>query len=688
LRANDDLTVIRDVALALSLQETGALLARFGFDLPGSDVKLVHARSEGWVAGVQMAALSMQSSAEPLAVIRRMELRTGTVMRYFVEEVLERQPADIADFMLATSVLEELSPEACVALYGGEAGRLLQRVHRGNLFLVQLGGDEPTFRYHHLVRDILRAQLRAQDPDRSRDLHASSAAFLADQGHVYAAARQLFDAGDGDGALSLLSTMVGRAYLTDPDLEADESVSPSAFAGSPRLLEPLAAWQLLSGDFDGGAYALRLAEEAPFDPNEDSQLASDLAGTRSLRHLLVGEFEEALEMLARARALLPERTGLEDSMAGFLVLELGGLVGLRRLAVAREVAAEATRLGAPEPVRDVLCKGYLSRIALLEGSLREANRLARDSVEAAQRLGFDRHYSSIEAKLVLALTAYERGALPEAEAMLEDILRVVSGGRPMYEFLAQIARARIWAARGEFEPALASLEPARRALRSDRSPLLREADLLEAVLRIRLGDRTGAFDIAGRLPDLERGITIVRLALATKDHALASRFAADLPWAGTVAREDLQLRLLRASLALLDGSPRADRSVTETLSTAAQHGYLMTVLETTPGLADHVIAHPRRYGPADWVSALASASLSSSWQERDGDTSGRLVEQLTDAELRVLRCLPMNMTSSAMATYLNVSPNTIKTHLSHIYMKLDANSREAALERAMALGIL
>jgi DNA-binding CsgD family transcriptional regulator len=114
----------------------------------------------------------------------------------------------------------------------------------------------------------------------------------------------------------------------------------------------------------------------------------------------------------------------------------------------------------------------------------------------------------------------------------------------------------------------------------------------------------------------------------------------------------------------------------------------MTVLETTPGLADHVIARPRRFGPGEWVSSLASASMTSRWQFHDGDAADRLIERLTDAELRVLRCLPLSMTSSAMAEYLNVSPNTIKTHLSHIYMKLDANSRGAALERAMALGIL
>ena len=173
LRLSGELCELRDGDLYLSLAESGALLENFGVRVAPGELALLHERSEGWVAALQMAALTLRRTKDPVQVARALDVRGHAIVEYFIGEVLEQQPPEVAAFMLETSVLDELTADACAAVTGrGDAAALLRGIEAANLFIVALDDDRTSYRYHHLVREVLRAQLRATD--RSARAHAAA----------------------------------------------------------------------------------------------------------------------------------------------------------------------------------------------------------------------------------------------------------------------------------------------------------------------------------------------------------------------------------------------------------------------------------------------------------------------------------------------------------------------------------
>ena len=164
LRMSGELCELRDRDLYFSLAESRDLLANFGVEVAAADLALLHQRSEGWAAALQMAALSLRGTSDPARVARALEVRSHEIAEYFISEVLEQQPPEVAQFMLDTSVLGELTADACAAVTGRQdAAALLRSIDAANLFLVALDDERTSFRYHHLVRQVLRAELRARD---------------------------------------------------------------------------------------------------------------------------------------------------------------------------------------------------------------------------------------------------------------------------------------------------------------------------------------------------------------------------------------------------------------------------------------------------------------------------------------------------------------------------------------------
>ena len=305
-----------------------------------------------------------------------------------------------------------------------------------------------------------------------------------------------------------------------------------------------------------------------------------------------------------------------------------------------------------------------------------------------RRLGLDRQYLAFGALRTAALLAFERRELATAARLTEDILGMLGGGRPHFGYFAQLDRARIWAAGGNLDEALASLPAARTALKSDRSVLLAQADELEVRFRLALGDQRGALALAERLPD-DRGIVLSAIiALGAQDPRSAAEALSRAPARGPTIRADLELRLLRASTAVMHDSYQAPQLVREALAIAERHGYVQTVLETAPRLVDHLVSGSTGYASTDNLRALVAAGLQARKLDRDRPHNGRLPDPLTDAEVRLLEFLPQRLTYLDMASDLHLSLNTVKTHLRHTYMKLGVSSRSSAVKRATSLGLL
>ena len=691
MRANQDLVELRYADLAFSMEETRSLLAGFGVRLDEPELALVHSRSEGWVAGLQMAAISIHGSPDPATAAGRVELRRHTVAGYFLEEVLSQQPPEVAEFMLATSVLDELSVPACTAVYGQESAKMLEFLYGAHMFVAIVDDEARTYRYHHLIKEVLQTELHARNADLEKRLHEAAAHYMIEAGQAGAATRHLLAAGAQAAAFSLLSDGVVRDVLTNPAvssaLDLDE-IRPELFAGAPEFLLPLAAELLWRGAFERGSRAVALVRQCRIDPARQPELAVRLALVNMLHCTFIGQFDEALTHRERARPIETEADGVADWIVTLDTLAMYCHSYLGHFGQARQLADALTSAQVSAPLTEVLCPGVISQARLLEGALEEAGVLADSALTAARRLHFDRHYFNFHALRTTALLALERGDLAAAAEPVERALEIVGSARPVFNYLAQLDRARIWAAGGSLDQALASLPATRSALRSDQSVLLAGADELEARVRLGLGDYNGARRVTGQLPGDRQMVMSAIIALAAGHPEEAAKSLSDAPAEGTTIRSDLELRLLRANIAVSQSSPEAPDLVRRALVAVERHGFVQTVLDTAPQLIEHVIANADLYPKTRRLSPLITAGIKARRRAAPAPRQGRLLDPLTAAEIRVLEKLAERLTYTEMAAELHLSLNTVKTHLRRAYMKLGATSRSSAIARATSLGIL
>jgi LuxR family maltose regulon positive regulatory protein len=691
MRAHQDLVELRDGDLAFSVEETRSLLAGFGVRLDEPELALVHRRSEGWAAGLQMAAISIQGSPDHSAAAGRVQLHRHTVANYFLEEVLSHQPAEVAEFMLATSVLDELSVPACTALCGQGAAKMLELLYGAHMFMTIVDEETRTYRYHHLIKEVLQTELHARDPGRERRMHEAAAQHFIEAGQTGAAARHLLAAGEQTAAFSLLSEGVVRDVLTNPtvgsSLDLDE-IRPEAFAGAPEFLLPLAAELLWRGAFERGSRAVELSRKCRIDPGRRPELAVRLALVNMLHCTFIGEFDEALAHREWARPFDAKAEGVGDWVVTLDTLAMYCCTYLGRFSEARQLADALVAAQVSDPLSEVLCPGVISQAAFIEGALEEAGALAASTLTAARRHRFDRHYFAFHALRTTALLALERHDLAAAAELVERALEIVSGARPAFNHLAQLDRARIWAAGGNYDEALASLPAARAALKSRNSVLLAEADELEARIRLGLGDLSGAASVIERLPEDRRIVMSAIIALAAENPGQAAQALDRAPAEGATIRSDLELRLLRANLAISQSAPQAPALVKQALAVAERHGFAQTVVDTAPQLVEHVISEPHLYSRTRHLVALITAGLEARKYAAPTPRQGKLLDPLTTAEIRVLEKLSERLTYTEIAADLYLSLNTVKTHLRHAYMKLGVTSRSSAVKRAASLGIL
>jgi LuxR family maltose regulon positive regulatory protein len=692
LRMAGELCELRDRDLYFSLAESGELLANFSVHLAAADLALLHQRTEGWAAALQMAALSLRGTQDPGPAARVLGERGYAIAEYFSDEVLEQQPAELARFMLDTCVLGELTADACAAVTGRpDAAALLHRIDAANLFVVALDEERTSFRYHHLVHQVLRTRLRARDPARERTVQLRAGEWFESTGDVRRAARHFLATKQTDRALVLLEDRVFTSFQRDPALLPPPDLSlidPKVLLGAPDRLLGLATDLLLSGDPVRGGEYLDLLERAqpPIPPG--SALAARLAEGRALRHMMTGQAEAAVTEALAARAM-GERTQLQDewSAAVPLILQtvctwLEDYESAEREAATALMAAELT-----EPAKQVLVPG-LRAVAWLEaGHLAQAADAAVAAEAEAGRLGFGRHIFAVHYLRALAGLALERRDLDAAEHLTEQALSLSERGWPAFQFLAQLDRAGIRAARGQVRDALASIETARQVLAGTDSVLLIRADELEALLRLSLGDPHNPAELAGRLPATRRVLLLAQIALAADNQQAAQQYLQPAP-RGLTPRHVLVRQLLLAAAAIGRGDPMTAGILAGALRTARLGGFHNTVVTTAPQVTSYLVEHSGPAHPDPFTEQLVGAAIEVRAAQPDtGGSRHRTAEPLTAAELRVLKLLPTS-TYPQIAAALYISRSTVKTHLQSVYHKFGVASRSAAIERAVDLRLL
>jgi len=694
MRMSGELCELRDHDLYFSLDESRDLLANFGVQLSEADVALLYRRSEGWPAALQMLASSLHSVTDPACAARALDIRGPTIAEYFVDEVLDRQPPEVARFMLDTSVLDELTAPACAAATARQdAAALLRAVDAAGLFLVVLDEQRTRFRYHHLVRQALREELHARDPARERLLQFRVGEWFEEAGAARRAARHFISARQLHRALALLRDRGVASFLRDPALPAPldlSAVRPELVTDAPDELLALATDLLLSGDIAHGGQYLDLFDRMQASVRLEPALAAQLAVMRAFRFAAIGQLDKALGATLRVR-VIQDQVRLDDEWTSAVSLTLLHIYPSLEVlgAVEREAAAALAAPDLPGPVRLVLVPGARALALAEAGHLAEAATAAEAAEASARQLGFERHLFAVDHLRALAGLALERRDLNTAESLTGQVLSISERRWPLSEFQALLDRARVWAARGQVWEALAAVESARRVLGVPCSALRARADEQEAALRLSLGDLSSAAALASGLQSsARRDLLLARIALAADDHYTARERLEAATLRDLTPRRALERAILLAAAAIERGDPMAASILGTALHTARRQGFLGTVVTTAPQVTAYLIEHAGQLRTDPFVERLVAAALEvRAAQPAASLPSQGLAEPLTAAEERVLQYLPTS-SYAQIADTLYISRNTVKTHLRSIYQKLGVASRSQAVERALDLHLL
>jgi len=692
LRMSGELCEIRDRDLYFSLAESRDLLANFGVRIGEEDLGLLHQRSEGWAAALQMAALSLRGPRDPAQVAQALEVPNGTIAAYFISEVLEQQPPEVAQFMLDTSILGTLAADVCAAVTGMEGtAAMLRNIDAAHLFLVALDDAQTTFRYHHLVRQVLRAELRARDQAREQQLQLRAAEWYESAGEARRAARHFISASQADRALGLLQDKVVPDFVADPvtpgplDLGV---INQSRLAEAPERLLAVAADLLLGGDTARSGQYLDVLGQTQPPALADPRLAARFTAMRAFQHAMTGHLDEAVDEALAARAIQEDMQLMDEWNLAVPLLLMDVYNCLEDFpAVEREAIAALAVPTFTDVVRQVVVPGARALAWFEAGRLAQAAKTAEAADAQARHLGFSEHFFAVDHLRALAGIALEQRDLDAAERLIERVLAIIEQRRPLLEFLALLDRSAIWAARGQVRDALTTVAAARTVLERPPPVLLARADESEALIRLAAGDRRSPAELADRLPAGRRDVLLAKVALAGGDHATAQHhLQACSP--GQTPREELVRHALLAAVAIERADPAAAGIVGGVLQAARNGCFLNTVVTSAPQVASYVIMHSGRRQRDRFTERMADAALEVHAAQQPVFQAGHvLAEPLTAAEQRILGLLPTS-TYLEIAATLYISRNTVKTHLRSIYQKLGVGSRAEAIERAIDLHLL
>ena len=636
-----------------------------------------------------------------------------TVAGYLLAEVLERQPPDVRDLLLRTSILERVSGPLADSLTGGTgAEAILQRLEDQSAFVTALDAARTWFRYHHLFADLLRLELRRAAPGTIPSLHRVAAAWLEQEGDVLEAVRHRQAAGDWAAAARLLVdnyltlTMAGRGETLHALLG---EFPPDAHLGDGDLAAALSIDNILHGLLEEAAAQLEvargLATAVPAERRRifqvylailDVELArrrSDLTTAREATR----ELEAALGAAAEVGELPvpPDYWALVLMNLGIVELWAGRPGDARQHL--EDALARTRRIS--RPFIEIGCLAHLAIAAPLSGEpLPLALELSELAIAIAEEHGWANQSMTTGAFAMAGMALVRMGRFEEAErhlARAEECLRAAAD--PGTELVVHHIRGILSFGEGRFDDAVAEFARAQDLERLLAGEHVFKVDVRGRALqvRVRMGDaETAELELAGLSPD-QRDRAAMRIALA------ALELEQDNPEGATEALAPvldgsapaLSHRWARVEALLLDATARdrlgdrraAEESLEAALDIAEPEGLILPfLLWPSRELLERQPGHRTSHG------ALI-ATILDTLDGRAAPLRGPaapLRDELSEAELRVVRYLPSNMTASAIASELVVSTNTVRTHMRHIYAKLDAHSRSEAVARARELGLV
>jgi LuxR family maltose regulon positive regulatory protein len=716
LRLVGELTEIRAADLRFSLEEARALFEAAGVELSGSALALLHARTEGWAAGLRLAALSLAGHPDPERFAAEFSGSERMVAEYLLAEVLDRQTEPVRRLLLRTSVLERVNGELADLLTGDSGGeRILQKLEDANAFVTSLDAWRSWFRYHHLFADLLQLELRRTAPGELPGLHGAAAGWFAEHGYPVEAVRHAQAAQDWGLATRLLAGHWFGLVLDGRGSTVSELLAgfPAGVVAADAELAALAAdGEMRRGSLEEAerylALATRGSASVPADRRDRLQVLLDVLRLVLARQRgdLAVVVEAAERLLALAGAPDTAQPGLGEDLRALALINLGiAEVWTGRLADAgrhlEQGTALAHRIG--RPYLEVTGLAH-SAVAASVRPFALAVERSRQAIELARRHGWSEEPDTGAVYTQLGLLKVWQGRLEETERCLGHAERAVRAeAEPATGLLLHYACGLLELARGRHGDALAAFRAAGRLAGLLVTPhmfaTLIRARLLQTL--VRLGETERAEAALAGMDQHERGtgemrVTLAVLRLAQHDpQAAAAALAPVLDGSAPMTADPagawvahvwvVGAFLLEAIARDALGDPAASgRALERALDLAESDGILLPfLLDPVPGLLERHRGH--RTAHAALISQILDL-LTGTKEPAPGP--GRLREPLSDSETRVLRYLPTNLTAPEIASELYVSLNTVKTHMRHLYAKLGTHRRADAVERARALGLL
>jgi LuxR family maltose regulon positive regulatory protein len=705
LRARGELVEVRAAELRFTLDEAAGYLNEIiGLDLTRHDIAALEGRTEGWIAALQLAALSMQGRADVAGFIAGFAGDDRYIVDYLVEEVLRRQPDQVRSFLIETSILDRLSGPLCDAVTAGHGGKaMLESLERANLFVVPLDDSRRWYRYHHLFADVLRAHLLDERPGETADLHRRASRWYDQNGEAASAVRHALAAGDVERAAELVELAIPALLRSrqEPTIRGWVDALPDEVVRvRPVLAVGLIGALMSVGEFEDVEARLRDAEQSLENPGMvvvDTEELARVPGAIQMYRAALALVRGDTPATIRHAHLAIERARVDDHLtragaSAILGLAFWGDGDLEAAHRAYSATVEGMRrIGY---LSDILgCSIPLADIRITQGRLGDALRTYEQALRLASRPGGAVLRGTADMYVGMSQIAVERNDLAAAtQHLLRSQELGEHTGLPQRPYRWRVSMARVRQAHGDLSGALHLLDEAQRVYTGDFLPNVRPVPAVRARLLVaqgRIGEALGwareyglsATDDPSYRREFEH-ITLARILLAQRT--------------GTCADE--AARLLERLLAAAEAGGRTGSVIEILVLQALAYGTVAPLVRALK------LAEPQGYvrvfvdeGPP--MVALLKAVLKQrvSWTYVRGlvDAGGkrtvapqRLVDPLSERELGVLRLLATDLDGPAIARELVVSLNTLRTHTRNIYAKLGVNSRREAVRRAGELKLL